>query len=59
MGPINCAPNPTMAEKANFIQLEARISYFNEIEYLLGNSKLRQCSQGQSGLPCEFDADLW
>ena len=34
----------TMAEKANFIQLKARKSYFNvEIEYLLGNSKLRQC----------------
>ena len=33
-----------MAEKANFIQLKARKSYFNvEIEYLLENSKLRQC----------------
>ena len=33
-----------MAEKVNFIQLEARKSYFNvEIEYLLGNSKVRQC----------------
>ena len=41
---LNQSNTSTMAEKANFIQLNARKSYFNvEIEYLLGNSKLRHC----------------
>ena len=40
---LNQSNASTMAEKANFIQLEARESYFNdyvETEYLLGNSAM-------------------
>ena len=40
---LNQSNTSTMAEKAIFFQLKARKSYFNvEMEYLLGNSKLRQ-----------------
>ena len=42
---LNQSNTSTMAEKAHFIQLKARKSYFNvEIEkQLLGNSKVWQC----------------